>query len=131
MQNDPYEMNNLYPTDHASTFTFQHGDAATIPSVKLGTLISRLDSLLLVLKTCKAKECTEPWDVLHPTGNVQNLYDALHPRYNDFYELEQAKVSFTKCEPGQILSSEGALGAKGYSGSEITIRGGHLWHEFV
>lgn len=99
--------------------------------MKLKTLISRLDSLLLVLKTCKAQECTHPWEVLHPKGNVQNLYDALNPRFDDFYEVQQERVSFSKCEKGYILDSEGPIGAKSFPIEEIGIRGGSLWHELV
>lgn len=69
--------------------------------------------------------------MLHPRGNVQNLYDALDSRFDDFYETQQARVSFSKCEKGYILESEGPVGARAYSVEEIGVRGGHLWHELV
>jgi hypothetical protein len=99
--------------------------------VTLGSLISRLDSLLLVLKTCRARECTNPWEVLHPLGDVQSLYDALEPRFDDFYENQQDRVDFLKCEDGYILSSEGPIAAKPFPIGEEALRGGSLWHELV
>lgn len=62
---------------------------------------------------------------------MQNLYDALDSRFDDFYEVQQERVSFSKCEKGYILDSEGPIGVKAYSVEEIGIRGGGLWHELV
>jgi N-acetylglucosamine-6-sulfatase len=86
-------------------------------------LQARLDALLLVLKTCKASACTYPWSIVHPIGDVANLEDALAPKYDEFY-AKQPKVSFSKCELGQILSSEGPQNGKQYYGSE-------LWPQWV
>lgn len=97
----------------------------------LHSLLSRLDALLLVLKTCKASACTHPWKVLHPAGDVENLYDALEPRFNDFYEIEQEKVQFTRCEKGYIAESEGPHKVKPYDVAEIGPRGGRLWSDLV
>ncbi len=69
-----------------------------------------------MLKTCKASSCTDPWSVLHPQGDVTNLQDALETKYDEFY-AQQPKVSFSKCEPGQILSSEGPLVANAFQGN--------------
>lgn len=84
---------------------------STIPKLQ-----ARLDALLLVLKGCKASACTHPWSVLHPKGNVENLADALSAEYDDFY-AKQPKVSFSKCELGQILSSEGPQNGFAYQGT--------------
>lgn len=69
-------------------------------------IISRLDALLLVLKSCKASECTDPWKVLHPAGNVKTLEEALHPRFDAFYNA-QPSISFAACEEGYFTQSEG------------------------
>lgn len=61
---------------------------------------------MMVLKSCKEQSCTHPWKSLHPLGKVNNLLDALSSDYDDFYR-EQVKVSFTKCEGGYIVESEG------------------------
>lgn len=36
-----------------------------------------------------------------------DLKDALKSRYNVFYEQEQSKVSFSRCEAGYIVDAEG------------------------
>lgn len=63
----------------------------------------------MVLKSCKGNTCIKPWDVLHPDGSVQSLSDAMDEQYDRFYE-EQPKVSYSKCEQGYIIGSEGAQG---------------------
>jgi len=67
---------------------------------------SRLDALLLVLKTCKASQCTEPWKELHPSGKVNSLRGALETQYDDFYD-QLPKVDFAYCVAGHVLSAEG------------------------
>lgn len=61
---------------------------------------------MMVLKSCKQQTCIQPWKSLHPSANVQSLSDALSAVYDEFYR-EQLKVSFTSCESGYILESEG------------------------
>ncbi|KAL4738346.1 alkaline-phosphatase-like protein [Aspergillus similis] len=94
---DPYQLNNLYNTNDKSAMIFGHS---------LSQVISRLDSILLVLKSCKGATCIKPWDVLHPGGHVKSLKDALNPLYNAFY-TDQARVSFDHCEHGYIPEVEG------------------------
>ena len=95
-QTDPYEMNNLY----------LHHDQPRILGYPLHHVISRLDSLLLVLKSCEGQNCVKPWNVLHPDGSVDTLRDALNPRFNTFYQT-QPKVAFDRCEDGYIVDAEG------------------------
>lgn len=66
----------------------------------------RLDALVLVLQSCQGPTCIKPWSVIHPDGSVQNLKDALSPKYDRFYEA-QPKVSFEACLAGYIISNEG------------------------
>jgi arylsulfatase len=94
-QNDPYQMNNLFGK----------------PNVKLlgrslDLVVSRLDALLLVLKSCRGSECTLPWNTLHPDGKVTTLLEALDPKYNAFYAA-QPDISFAACEPGYLPQFEG------------------------
>ncbi|KAI9704560.1 MAG: hypothetical protein M1820_005473 [Bogoriella megaspora] len=69
-------------------------------------VVGRLDSLLMVLKSCKARDCHEPWLVLHPDGDVRTLRPALHSKFDTFYE-GQSKVSFSSCEMGYLIDAEG------------------------
>ena len=66
----------------------------------------RPDALLIVLKSCKAGECQDPWKVLHPEGDIHTLADALVEKYDVFYET-QPRISFTSCELGYIWDAEG------------------------
>lgn len=86
-------------------------------------IITRLDALLMVLKSCKGETCRKPWKVLHPDGDVINLDDALDSKFDSFYQT-QAKVAFTRCEPGYIISSEGPQTGKQY-------RGGLSWSHWA
>jgi arylsulfatase A-like enzyme len=96
---DPGQMLNLlHPDYHAPD---------RLLSRALDQVVSRLDSLLFVLKSCKAETCIRPWDELHPLGNVRNLRDALSPRFDDFYMQRRMKVEFDRCEMGFILDAEG------------------------
>jgi N-acetylglucosamine-6-sulfatase len=96
-QVDPYQMTNLY------------GTPGKIAGWSIPKLTARLNGLLLTLKACKGKVCTRPWEKLHPQGNVKNLRQAMHARYDDFYEEQQHLVTFSECALGQILEYEGAL----------------------
>ena len=77
-----------------------------------------------MLKSCKGPSCTRPWHVLHPDGDVVSLWDALNSTFDIFYEKEQNKVGFTRCEPGQIIDAEGPQNALGY-------RDGLKWSEWT
>ncbi|KAL2815258.1 alkaline-phosphatase-like protein [Aspergillus cavernicola] len=105
---DPYQLNNLY------TASFSQYPEVQIFGHSLSQVITRLDSILLVLKSCKGATCIKPWDVLHPDGSVQDLQNALNPRYDAFY-TDQARVSFDRCERGYIPESEGPQDAVSYS----------------
>ncbi|KAI7228456.1 Arylsulphatase [Hortaea werneckii] len=96
-------------------------------TVPLPRLISRLDTLLIVLKTCKGRQCTHPWKVLHPEGDVQDLHDALNSDFDDFYENEQQRLYFEKCEKGYIAESEGPDGPKVWGDGGV----GFMWDEMA
>lgn len=80
----------------------------------LEQLLPRLDALEQVLKTCQGQQCRDPWQVLHPEGNVQNLLDALSTQYDEFYAT-QNKVHFDECLAGYFLDNEVPIGIKPYS----------------
>lgn len=89
-------------------------------------LVSRLDSLLFVLKSCKAKTCTHPWEALHPQGNVASLQDALSARFDVFYAT-QTSVRFDRCEMGYILDAEGPQ----FETDGLVWRHGVRWSEWT
>ncbi|AEO60121.1 hypothetical protein MYCTH_2095444 [Thermothelomyces thermophilus ATCC 42464] len=116
---DPYQLNNLL-RDSAKP-------PATLLGVPFEKVVARLDSLLFVLKSCKGQTCVRPWHALHPAGNVQNLHDALNPRFDVFYEQQQKKVSFTRCEMGYLLDAEGPQ----FETDGLVYRHGARWSEWV
>ncbi|VBB81242.1 Putative arylsulfatase [Podospora comata] len=99
LSTDPYQTNNLL---HPTTTK-----PKTLLGVEFHKVIARLDSLLFVLKSCKGRTCVRPWEALHPQGNVANLHDALGKRFDVFYEQQQKKVRFDRCELGYIVDAEG------------------------
>ncbi|KAM0460694.1 hypothetical protein ACHAO4_001484 [Trichoderma viride] len=107
MKADPGQINNLLSpknTQHSTTTLVIDSQQQ---EWSLDRVVDRLDALMMVLKSCKQHSCTHPWESLHPSGNVSSLLDALSSAYDDFYR-EQVKVSFTRCEGGYIVESEGA-----------------------
>ncbi|KAJ6542905.1 alkaline-phosphatase-like protein [Mycena capillaripes] len=98
MKADPYQMNNL--------LLASNGSSDINLSLTMSTLTARLDALTMVLKSCKADSCRNPWAVLHPQGDVHNLGDAMATQYDAFYAT-QPKVSFSECQPGYIIAAEG------------------------
>ena len=78
-------------------------------SASLAQLVNRLDALLMVLKTCKGRQCTHPWELLFPTGNVKSLADARDPKFDSFFEESLEKVKFERCEKGYVAESEGPV----------------------
>ncbi|KIX03915.1 uncharacterized protein Z518_07468 [Rhinocladiella mackenziei CBS 650.93] len=132
MNIDPYQIHNLYSSNQSSLFRFGLADDfEQTKSIELYHLLPRLDTLLVVLKTCKARACTHPWEVLHPAGDVNDLHDALNPRFDHFYEMHQERVYFTKCEKGFIPGSEGPTDFNTFPIEGFGFRGGNMWSEFV
>ncbi|KAG6907811.1 hypothetical protein DXG01_007293 [Tephrocybe rancida] len=112
LNEDPYQSDNLYPSTGEAT------DPELLDHPR-SHVISRLDALLLVLKSCKGVTCIKPWDVLHPEGSVKGLRDALHSVYDEFYTA-QPKVAYNRCEGGYIIDAEGPQ-------NPLTYRHGLSW----
>lgn len=80
-----------------------------------------------MLKSCKGDICVHPWRALHPARDVNNLHAALSPKFDDFYEVQQTKVSYDRCEMGYILDAEGPQFEK----DGLVYRYGARWDEWV
>lgn len=88
-------------------------------------IVSRLDALMMVLKSCKGKECVEPWEVLHPKSGIKSLKDALNRDFDAFY-ADQPKVEYSACELGYIKSAEGPQHVNVFGGGVSPAHGhGH------
>ena len=103
MTADAQQMHNLY-----KNYTYQPNEPSNASDpFPINRLESRLDALLLVLKACKADTCTKPWAALHPGGGVSSLPDAMDPKYDEFYEEKQHRVSYDYCSQGYLVAAEG------------------------
>lgn len=99
--------------DTAFSFPPNNNTTTLLPrSIPLVTLLPRLDALLMVLKSCKGRTCTHPWSVVHPAGDVTSLGEALREEFDDFYQTQQNKVVFDKCEKGYFPESEGPMSVR-------------------
>ncbi|KAM7211593.1 arylsulfatase-like protein [Rhypophila decipiens] len=119
LKTDPYQLHNLLHADEKAP--------ETLLGVPFTKVVARLDSLLFVLKSCKAQTCTQPWRALHPEGGVQNLQDALASRYDEFYVSQQKRVRYDRCELGYLLDAEGPQ----FETEGLVYRQGARWDEWV
>ncbi|KAI1616951.1 arylsulfatase [Exophiala viscosa] len=123
MRTDPGQMHNLLFEEEVLS--------PTNPSFLLGVpvqkIVARLDALLFVTKSCAKESCVRPWSSLHPYGNVSTLEDALSPLYDHFYEVEQRRVVFDRCENGYIIDAEGPQ----FERDGIMYRDGLPWDTWV
>jgi hypothetical protein len=101
VQRDPFQMQNLLDTGYE--FLAEH---YTLADRSFRHIVTRLDALLMVLKSCKGETCRKPWSVLHPDGTVQSLRDSLNGDLDVFY-AQQPKVAFDSCVLGHIVEEEG------------------------
>jgi N-acetylglucosamine-6-sulfatase len=109
---DPAQMHNYFDPSHTALQT--HYQLLGRP---FKHVTDRLDALLMVTKSCKGKECREPWGVLHPDGDVRSLAGALEECFDSFYE-NQPRVSFSSCVKGHIVSEEGPQDVTAWSGGD-------------
>lgn len=58
---------------------------------------------------------------------MQDLHDALSSRFDPFYEKEQKRVEFDRCEAGYIVEAEGPQ----FETDGLVYRDGHRWDAWV
>lgn len=122
MAQDPGQMTNLLSNRKDSDTSAP--TPQWISGVSLPKVVSRLDALLFVLKSCDGGTCQEPWKQLHPKGNVRSLQDALDPKYDKFYD-EQTAVDFSFCWNGYWPEAEGPMFEE--AGKSLYERDGLSW----
>ncbi|KAL4932930.1 sulfatase family protein [Aspergillus undulatus] len=94
-----------------------------IANRSLRQVMQRANALVMVLKSCTGDSCRDPWGQLHPNGDVNNLIDALNSTYDTFY-ANQPRVTFTQCEKGYIVASEGPQKFNVYNKATRDVGGG-------
>lgn len=108
MNSDYYQMNNLLRSPNAPDENIQYF------SRPYDQLIARLDALLMVLKSCKQDSCRDPYNVIFPKGEVQNLTAMMDKKYDSYFE-NSPKVQFVTCYTGHIEQLEGPVEIKAFS----------------
>lgn len=92
-KNDPYEMYNLVNSTDASH----------------KRVLSRLNALLMVTKSCEQDSCRDPWLALQPPGQtripISNLEQALDPKHDEWFG-GFPKVHFNSCMEYQDADNE-------------------------
>ncbi|KAI0422218.1 alkaline-phosphatase-like protein [Xylaria grammica] len=124
MSVDQGQMHNLL---NPSTLLSSETLIAGLPIAKV---VSRLDALLFVLKSCKGLSCRQPWKQLHPAGEVNSLADALNSGFDDFYEMQNTRVRFEFCANGYLVDAEGPMWET-QGPTAPYLRDGISWEEWV
>jgi N-acetylglucosamine-6-sulfatase len=125
VQTDPYQLNNLYVSNSNGTANTIITLARSIFSIY--SLETCLDALLFILKTCKAKSCSEPWDTLLPNSGVATLADAMMPKYDQYF-AELPRVAYSECAGGYIAEVEGPIWEEWMpDGSLGDLNGTHMY----
>jgi hypothetical protein len=86
-------------TDNLLAGLNEAGPFADFSLLSSASLLTRLDALLLVLKTCVGDSCRRPWAALFPSGEVKSLQDALDPTF-DAYFHRLPRVRYDRCVLG-------------------------------
>ncbi|KAJ5825997.1 arylsulfatase [Penicillium riverlandense] len=120
MDVDPGQLENLLSSSSNTS-------SSTVASLPIGKVVARLDSLLLVMKSCTGSTCRRPWQVLHPEGDVHTLEDALNAQFDHFYEVEQQRVEYNYCWNGYLPEAEGPM----WDTHGLVYRGGLRWDHWV
>jgi hypothetical protein len=97
LKSDPYQTRNILAEPPPSYYS--------IASRPLEQVIPHLEALIMVLKTCKDKSRTKPWEVLHPDGTVRSLGDAMSSTFDSFYAA-QPRMWFNGCPLGYFADWE-------------------------
>ncbi|EFX06431.1 arylsulfatase [Grosmannia clavigera kw1407] len=122
LNTDPYQLENLLADE-------ENGPSSALLFLghPVAKVVARLDALLLVLKSCRGRTCVRPWAELHPDDDVHSLQDALAVPFDRFYEQEQLKVAYSRCEPGYLVDAEGPQ----FEHDGVVYRDSISWEEWV
>jgi hypothetical protein len=88
-------MNNLVASLNEDVNTAYFSSKAS----KALKIASRMDGLLLYLKTCKGIGCRTAWNHLFPYGEVTSMAQALDASYDAYFD-RLPKVELQGCDNG-------------------------------
>ncbi|KAI5917317.1 Arylsulphatase [Camillea tinctor] len=138
MTADPYQLHNLLRPSSLSNSS-SSSSFPLLAAHPLPKLLSRLDALLMVLKSCRGATCRRPWDQLHPSGGVHALEDALAAEHDALYEeAALPRVRYEFCANGYLREAEGPMwedrevvGRERNKGKGEYMRDGLRWEDWV
>ncbi|KAH8673257.1 alkaline-phosphatase-like protein [Ilyonectria robusta] len=124
---DQYQVQNLAaPGSNPSAYQ--------IAGRPLDQILTRLNALIMVLKTCKDRVCTYPWESLHPDGSVQSLKQSLNGRFDEFYS-NQPQMWFSDCSLGYFMEAENQDPVRAFETTPKLQKQGfdwvNHWHHFT
>uniref|UniRef100_A0A0W0G3C0 Putative alkaline phosphatase-like protein n=1 Tax=Moniliophthora roreri TaxID=221103 RepID=A0A0W0G3C0_MONRR len=90
-QTDTYQLTNLASNNDPTSFQFASPDYSR--------LASRLDALLVVLKTCVGDMCRNPWGVIFSAGEANGLIESLVAQYDTYFD-SLPKFGYRLCQFG-------------------------------
>ena len=114
-------MQNLFPVGLNQTVSLDHNVSLGNCSYPLSQLATRLDALLLVLKTCKGAVCYDPWSTLLPNTGVSTLVAAMDQQFDEFF-AGIPRVEYDHCEAGYLLEAEGPVWEDGLSTEFVDVQ---------
>ncbi|GIL94933.1 hypothetical protein Vretimale_1038, partial [Volvox reticuliferus] len=91
-------------------------------------LMDRLEAVLSVLVHCRGADCSLPYGVLHPAGEVVTFAQAMDPRYDALY-ASLPRFAFSTCYPGYVPANERTftLGLQGFPANVSWESTGIVW----
>ncbi|KAG7094661.1 hypothetical protein E1B28_005484 [Marasmius oreades] len=101
LKTDPYQLHNLARNNNPETFSFSSPHTTRVAS--------RLDALLIVLKTCVGETCRDPWKAFNVPGFSYSysgsLSGALDPRYDAYFD-SMPRFAYNECRFGYLEDIE-------------------------
>lgn len=106
-RDDPFELVNVARGGGNSTQK-TNGTYGTSEDLEVQRLLSRLNAILLVTKSCTRNTCRDPWILLQPpnaTAPITSLKAALDPAHDAFY-ASLPEMRFGECLGYQYAPNE-------------------------
>ncbi|KAL0565432.1 hypothetical protein V5O48_016596 [Marasmius crinis-equi] len=94
LENDPYQLQNLAVNNDASSDT-----SFSFSTTETSRIASRLDALLVVLKTCIGEACRDPWKAFNISAS--SLSDALDSQFDSYFD-SLPRFKYSECRFGYL-----------------------------
>ncbi|GLI61011.1 hypothetical protein VaNZ11_003273 [Volvox africanus] len=108
--------------------TYDPYEETNVLSSAPAALLDRLNAVLSVLVHCRGADCSHPYAVLHPAGEVVTFAQTMEPRYDALY-ASLPRFAFATCYPGYVPANERTftLGLQGFPANVSWNSTGIVW----